>query len=110
MKQSEKALDILAQIQKLVEDEDYGENPEAKTRITGLIKILKMHASGFLPNDSRQIYLGEQVGKLEEYKEDLYSDQKPRFWQTHDECQSDMVTRCIIARGLIERHATDYEK
>jgi hypothetical protein len=105
MKKVARALAVLAKIRDLLENEPYGTDmPEAKRRVAGLIRILKMHTSGVFPNDTRQIYLGEQVGKLDQYKDDLYSSRRPRFWQTHEECKGDMLTRCIIARGLIEQY------
>ena len=108
---TQKASDTLAKIREMIEDADCGfDNPEAKRRFAGFIQILKMHTSGFLPNDTQRIYLGEQIYKLNEYKEDLFAAGRPRFWQTHGECQTDMLTRCSIAQGLIERHAKEYEQ
>jgi len=111
MKKSELALSTLAKIRELIENENIGfDNPEAEKQIAGLIKILKMQTSGFLPDNTQQIYLGEQIGKLDEYKRDLFRGEKPRFWQNHAKCQLDMIMRCDIAQGLIERHAKDYER
>jgi hypothetical protein len=110
MNKSELALSTLSKIRGIIDDEDIGfDNPEAEKRIAGLIKILKMQSSGFLPDNTQQIYLGEQIEKLDEYRRDLFRDKKPRFWQNHARCQEDMKTRCDIAQGLIERHARDYE-
>jgi hypothetical protein len=111
MKPSAKALPILDQIRDLLDNEEFGlDNPAAEKKIGGLIQILKMHTSGFLPNDLQQIYLNEQIHKLDEYKRDLYRAERPRFWQSHGRCHEEMIAKCIIARGLIERHARDYEK
>lgn len=111
VKKTEKALAILAKIRDLIDNVDCGfDDPEARKRVAGLVRILKMHASGFLPNATQQIYLNEQIHKLDEYKEDLFSARKPRFWRTHGECQADMVGRCIMVQGLIQRHATEYEE
>jgi len=74
MKKSEKARAVLTKIRELLESEEYGlDKPDAKERFGGLIRILKIHTSGFLPNDSRDIYLSEQIAKLDEYKGDLCS-------------------------------------
>ena len=111
MKKSKLALSTLAKIRELIENEDIGfDNPEAEKRIAGLVKILKMQTSGFYSDNTQQIYLGEQIGKLDSYKQDLFRGEKPRFWQSHAKCQEDMITRCDIAQGLIERHAREYEK
>jgi hypothetical protein len=111
MKKSKLALSTLAKIRELIENEDIGfDNPEAENRIAGLIKILKMQTSGFLPDDTQQIYLGEQIGNLKECNRDLFRGEKPKFFQNHARCQLEMIQSCDIALGLIERHARDYEK
>jgi hypothetical protein len=105
-----RALTVLAKIRDLLEKEQYGTDmPEAKQRFAGLIRILKMHTSGIFPNDTRQIHLGEQVGKLDQCKDDLYSGRQPRCWQTHEECKGDMLTRCDIAQSLIELYGKESE-
>jgi len=110
MKKVARALAVLAKIRDLLEKDQYGtEMPEAKRRVAGLIRILKMHTSGFLPHDTRGIYLGEQLSKLEQYKDDLYSGRSPRLWRSHEECKDDMLTRCSVARGLIEQHGKECE-
>ena len=101
----------MAKIREIIEDADYGfDDPESKRRFAGLIQILKMHTSGFLPDNTQQVYLGEQIYKLNEYKEDLFAATQPRFWRTYGECRTDMLTRCSLAQGLIERHAREYEQ
>lgn len=108
MKSVARALTVLAKIRDLLEKESYGTDmPETRRRVAGLIQILKMHTSGLFPNDTRGIYLGEQVAKLEQYKDELYSDRAPRLWQTHEECKGDMLTRCIVAKGLIEQYGLE---
>ena len=110
MKASEKALSVLDKIRSVLDNEEFGlDNPAAEKKIGGLTQILKMHTSGFLPNDLQQVYLGEQIHKLGEYKQDLYRAEKPRFWLSHAICHEEMMMKCIIARGLIERHARNYE-
>ena len=110
MKNIATALAVLAKIRDLLEKEQYGTDvPEAKRRVAGLIRILKMHTSGFFPNDTRGIHLGEQLVKLDQYKDDLYSGRPPRLWQTHEECKGDMLTRCIVAKGLIEQYGQECE-
>lgn len=111
MKASEKALSVLEKIRDVLENEEFGlDNPAAEKKIGGYIQILKMHTSGFLPNDLHQGYLEEQIHKIDGYKQDLYQAPKPRFWQSHSNCRQEMITKCLITRGLIERHARDYEK
>jgi hypothetical protein len=111
MKKSELALSTLSKIRDLIDNEDIGiDNSEAENRIDGLIKILKMQTSGFLPDDTQQNYLREQIENLNECNQDLFRGERPRFFQTHARCQLEMVQSCIIAQGLIERHASDYER
>ena len=101
----------MAQIREMIEDADCGfDDPNAKSRFAGFVQILKMHTSGFLPDDTQRIYLGEQIYKLDEYKNDLFAAARPRFWRTHGECQTDMLMRCSIAQGLIESHAREHEQ
>ena len=110
MKKSDLALSTLAKISEAIKNETIGfDNPEAENRVAGLIKILKMQTSSFLPDDTQQVYLGEQIGNLNECNQDLFRGEKPRFFENHAKCQLEMIQSCVIAQGLIERHARDYE-
>jgi hypothetical protein len=111
MKKSQEALSILGKIRDLLESEPYGmDNPEALKQLKGLIQILKMHTSGFLPDSTFKSYLREQIGKIDEYRNDLYSGQSPKYWRTHEECKAEIAKCYIIAEGLIERHARECEE
>ena len=110
MKKNDLALSTLAKIREAIENETIGfDNPEAEKRIEGLIKILKMQTSGFLADDLQQNSLREQIGNLAECNQDLFRGERPRFFQSHTRCQEEMIQNCIVAQGLIERHAKNEE-
>jgi hypothetical protein len=110
MKKSQQALSILAQIKDLIESELYClDNSEPLKRFTGLQQILKMHTSNFLPDSTFRVYLGEQIGKLDEYKDYFFDSRRPSPWRTHEECRSAMIKCCLLTQGLIERHAQEFE-
>lgn len=94
----------------MIKSADLGfDNTEDIQRFTELVRDLSAQVKGFLPNDTRHIYLNEQIGKLDDWKEDLWSARKPRFWMSHGDCRIDMLIRCDLIEGLVGKHAADYE-
>jgi hypothetical protein len=111
MPPSQIALNILEKIRALADMDEFELNdPTVLKRFDGLTKILKMRTASFLQNDTRSIYLKEQVWKIEEYKNFLCGAESPRLWMSHDDCRHDIIRSCIFTEGLIKRHATENEK
>ena len=106
MKQSEKALRILAKIRDVLQTEEHGlDNPEAKLRISKLIPVLRMHTSGF----SQENYIREQLSKLQQYKEYLFGSGKAIFWMGIEDCKLDMEMCCWKIEHSIALHAKNRE-
>ncbi len=111
MRNSDEALGVIDSILELLEVKQYGTaKPETKRHFEALTSRLGALTAEYLPGDTLAIYLGEQVGKLNEYKDHLCMKKRPLFWMSHEACRLDMVSAALKARGLIERHAREYEE